>query len=178
MISALDEVPNDVRRKLATKAGEQLRADLRCIEAAEKAGWKVTFLHNHWHNSTTFKKGDVIVWSTGKDYRRDVLTTIDGVKRHSGKPEVFSFDVWGLREALGDNLMSDYTMDEFQKKLFHIRGKTFGWRVDLITATHITRDARIVTKKDIEDWQGNGAVPAWAFEQLDKLKWPIKRGQL
>ena len=72
------------------------REDLMAIPAAAADGWVVGFPGDHWHDAATFTKGDVSVWSTGRDWRRAVL--VDG--RYQ-PPTVFRADAAGLAAALG-----------------------------------------------------------------------------
>lgn len=93
-MSALDLIPAETRAEIRAK-DPRIRDDLRMISEAEAAGWTVSFPNDHWHNAAIFTRGDVTVWSTGRDYRRNVL--VDG--RYS-KPTVFASGIDGLRAAL------------------------------------------------------------------------------
>lgn len=94
--SALDLLPGYVRDAIAARSG-RLRADLLVIPDAEAAGWIVEFRNDHWHNGAEFQRGDVVVWETGRDYRRNTFRN----GGQSGRPESFPYTLTGLRTALG-----------------------------------------------------------------------------
>ena len=85
MTSAMDLIPQHVRDTIAAPvAPSHFREDLRCVPAAEAAGWRVAFRNGHWHNSATFTRNGVSVWWAGT-WRR----MADGAPYPAVKPELF-----------------------------------------------------------------------------------------
>ena len=54
-MTALDLLPRATRQQLKDPNND-LRIDLRMIEPAEDAGWKVSFRDNDWRNAADFEK--------------------------------------------------------------------------------------------------------------------------
>lgn len=69
-----------------------------------------------------------------------------------------------------------YTIEEFIAALHIKMGRTYGWRMDLVTAT-LAPDVRPVKNEDIQKWQRTKQVPEWAFQQVDKLLFVKRMGQ-
>ena len=94
MPSAMEMLPDDTQTAIIQQ-NLNIREDLRIIPDAEAAGWIVTFREDHWHNPATFRRNDITVWATGRDWRKAAL-----VNGRYASPEVFQRGLEGLRTAL------------------------------------------------------------------------------
>ena len=71
-----------------------------------------------------------------------------------------------------------YDLEQFVAALHCKMGRTYGWRVDYIKATLATPECRNVKNEEIQRWQQTKKVPDWAFEQIDRLIFPPRKGEL
>lgn len=69
-----------------------------------------------------------------------------------------------------------YAMEEFMARLQVKMGRTYGWRVDYVSASSAP-DRRPVKSEDIQKWQRTRRVPHWAFEQIEQLEFSKRQGQ-
>jgi hypothetical protein len=70
-----------------------------------------------------------------------------------------------------------YTLEEFLAALQVKMGRTYGWRVDYVTASTETPEVHQARNEDIQKWQRTKKVPDWAFDQIDKLVFTKRVGQ-
>jgi hypothetical protein len=69
-----------------------------------------------------------------------------------------------------------YDIAEFLRKLFSVLGRTYGARKDYVAASETTPGCRVVKNEEIQRWQQSRKVPAWAYEQIDRLVYPPRKG--
>lgn len=94
-MTAMDLIPEHVREKIVAR--DDIREDLLAIPEAEADGWIVTFKNGSWANPATFSKPEVVVWSTGRDWRR---ARVNPSTARQHPPEVFPT----LKDALENNV--------------------------------------------------------------------------
>lgn len=70
-----------------------------------------------------------------------------------------------------------YTLDQFMVRIAAHRGRTYGWKIDYVTATANTPGSQPVSTDDIGRWQKNQRVPEWAYAQIEWLKFPKRIGR-
>jgi hypothetical protein len=71
----------------------------------------------------------------------------------------------------------DASLEQFMLALAVQRGCTYGWRKDYADATHNTPGSYLVNPEDIQKWQRLKRVPAQAYEQIGRLRYPTRAGR-
>lgn len=70
-----------------------------------------------------------------------------------------------------------YTIDQFITALIRKRGRSYGFRVDYVTASSTTPGCRAVKTEEFHKWQQSKEVPDWAYDQIDRLVFPDRKGK-
>ena len=75
----------------------------------------------------------------------------------------------------------NYPLETFLAALQRKMGRTYGWRVDYVLATATAAQAnpnvKVVKNEEIQKWQKDKEVPAWAFERIPLLVFQKRKGE-
>jgi hypothetical protein len=71
-----------------------------------------------------------------------------------------------------------FTMQDFLGVLVAKMRRSYGWKIDYITASHTTPECVPVENETIQAWQKTDKVPEWAIVQIDKMVFRKRRGSV
>jgi hypothetical protein len=113
-----------------------------------------------------------------------ILALLDRIMASTNEHDIFKW-VQQIRDITDGKTLTDfikrplkefYTMGEFLAAIYEKTGRSYGWKKDYVLASETTPNC-IVTKSDtIGRWQHKNRVPAWAYEQIEKLNFPDRKG--
>ena len=69
-----------------------------------------------------------------------------------------------------------YTMEQFLAVLTIKLRRSYGWRIDYVTASQQTDGCTPVKNETVQKWQNSNQVPDWAVTQIDKLEFRKRSG--
>lgn len=111
-------------------------------------------------------------------YQDEITQLREQLAEAEAKNALLEHSIGALNQQLVPQpLDGHYTLEQFLAVLHRRLGRTYGWRKDYVEATKITQGAVLAETTNIQQWQSKGLVPQVYVEQIDRLKFPKRKGK-